>query len=814
MSPCSLNPFRRCNLVERWILVFMVVLMTHSLFTQAAPPTSMPAPPDDAFVHVAPDGHLMQGGQRQRYWGFIGFIAGDAGCIPGDDAPTLARKVAKRRADVDLMVQRIDDLGFNLIRSWEGTFSAGPTGLPPFIAQRDYTPGDGSNADMIAYYFSQLDRRGIKIWMSSMNSLGTVSPDDAAIIADPATEANWKAALQTEAKKHGGRIPLRSDFGNLVRYFDPRVEALILTRYAQAASFPNRYKNGLPLADDPQIVVWEQTNEEFPFRAFFNGYWQNLPPFFKDELLNRWQTFLHDKYKTDAALLKAWRFLLPGESIEGNGSVVLAPLANPVNAAAAVNDTNPEVLKRMRALKQQYSRADFVEQRGQDVVEFFTSLMAAHKQRFTAAIHAMGKSCRFAPCVQDSGNPYQIQSSYLAQLGGVTSTCTYVKGMGYDPTTERYPFYSALEAPPRLCWDVPWVEQSKMIGLPSLIYETQIDTRTKYRAEYPWRIAAAMAIQDMDIVCWHAYSNGKDSANPHPFDEPLGIWHDYLQYSGDEVQLSAMKAAAQVFIHSSLKAPAHPTVITFGRRSLYDPASMDYGRSFGDLGKSIVPTCYRYGVRLKIDPTRDDDHVDGPTIRPDVYEPNPVCPTDQIQYDWQRGHLLLDSPAASAYVGFFAKLGKSTITLPNSDVRFSQVTIVNPPGTPYPVKEDEQYVSLAVVSRDGLPLAQCSRALISAVSTSFNTGYKLDLTKSSKGMRQDGPDNTPPKEFWGAWPSEPGTTPVLVSRVGVTVQCPGLAGMHYTFRDWNMQPLDSGVIKEGKLVIPADRPIFIVECTR
>lgn len=798
------------------VALLAAAFLARSAAAQATRPAGLP--PDAAYVRAVGD-HLELRGKRARYWGFIGFVAGGgAGFGPGDSADAKRAKLTKRRADIDLMVQRIGDLGFNLSRSWEGTYTDPTSNFATFLTDQDYEVGDGSEADTTAYYFAKLDAAGIKIWMSSTNSLGSIRPEDAGVIDDPATAGPWAAAVEQLIGSEGGALKIRSDPGNLIVYFDGRAERIGIERYGKFADFRNKYKTdldpaGLRLGDDPQIVVWELTNEQIPLRGLFNGQWQTLPPFFKNELLSKWHGFLKAKYGTDEKLRAAWQYLLPGESIEA-GTVLLAPLAEPVGPAAALNDANPAVAKSLEMAQQTYSRADFARARGADVVEFFTDLVIGHKRRFAEAIKTFGKSCRLSPCVWDSGNMYQIQSTYMFQQADAASTCTYVKGMGYDPTDRRYPFWSSLDASPRLCWDVPWVEQSTGVGKPTFLYETNIDNRTKYRAEYPLRVAAAGAIQGWDIVCWHVYGNTRDSAAEKPFDSPINVWHDHFGYAGDEVQLSAMRAAGEIFKGGLLDPAPHPTTFTFGRHSLYDPESMDYGKSYGDLGRRIIPTMYRHGVRLTMDPSQEGDSVDGPSIRPGVYEPNPVRPTDQIEYDWHKSHLKLDAPAVAGYVGFFAQYGKPTLSFEHTGVTFGDVKIVNPPDMPYPVKQGEQYVELTLASADGLPLGKTRRAVLSAVSTSFNTGYALDLTRGSKGRQQDGPADGPPAEFWGAWMSEGGRLPVLVARVGVTVAGREIDGMHYAFYDLNMNEIGTGTVKGGELVVPADLPVFYTVLTR
>ncbi|HUS45050.1 MAG TPA: hypothetical protein VM219_03350, partial [Phycisphaerae bacterium] len=182
------------------------------------------------------------------------------------------------------------------------------------------------------------------------------------------------------------------------------------------------------------------------------------------------------------------------------------------------------------------------------------------------------------------------------------------------------------------------------------------------------------------------------------------------------------------------------------------------------------------------------------------------------EYDWAKGHLKFDAPGVIGYVGFYGER-RGPVTFA-SGASFSDVTVKNPEGIAYPVMPEEGYVEITVASQDGQPLAKASKAIVSAVSTGFNTGFRLDLTKSTQGKHQDGPKNVPPEEFRGAWAEQPGKAPVLVARVGVTIQCKDIEGMKYTLRDWNMRDIGQGTVKDGVLTVPADKPIFIIELTR
>jgi hypothetical protein len=759
--------------------------------------------PDSAYVVVDKKGHLTLAGKRVRYWGFIGWPLPQA-VKKEPPSAERARAIDKAYRTVDLMVNRIHDLGFNLVRNWYA------------VNNPDYECGDGSYEDIVARYLWKLEQAGCTIWNSCVNMCGEARPEDADIIDDPATAAAWKAAVAEYMAKSGTTgMTLYCGHGSMpgaARAWDPRFKALAIARMKKAAQWPNKYKGGLRLCDDPHNIVWELSNEEIWYKGMFNGWWQDLPSFFRNELLGRWHDFLRDKYGSESGILGKWEFLLPGESLT-DGAIMLAPLASPARVAQAVNDANPTAIKSLSVKKQEYTRDDFNRHRGEDVVEFFTMLWIEHKKLEADALKTWGKSCALSPCLWDAANCFQTQATLMFQHSDAVATCAYIQGMAHDPTYKRFPFYSGLEAPPRMCWDVPWMEQSSVKNKPHFVYEYQIGNRTKYRAEAATRVAAIGLIQDWDIINWHIYGHSADPDVKNPFDDRIHIWHDYFGYGNDEVQLSAMKAAGQMFINSAAAAAPRPTEFIIGRATLYDPASMDYGRSYGDYGKWIIPTCFRYGLRINVDLTREGDEIIGPYSKQGVYEPNPVRPNDQIEYDWNMGHLIFDSPSAASYTGFYGQRCGKPVDLPNSGVRISDVSVRNPRGIAFPVTPEEGYIAVTLVSCDGKPLAKTKKALLSAVSTSFNTDYKVDVTKSARGMHQDGPGPLPLHEFYGAW-CETGKAPVLVARVGATVKCKGINGMKYRFLDWHMREIGGGVVKNGAIKIPSDKPVFITELGR
>ena len=216
----------------------------------------------------------------------------------------------------------------------------------------------------------------------------------------------------------------------------------------------------------------------------------------------------------------------------------------------------------------------------------------------------------------------------------------------------------------------------------------------------------------------------------------------------------------------------------------------NYSDEFSDLlGGSFKFHPSQQDVTLHpVDPAREDDAVEGPVVKlGSLGYPTPLRPTDEITFDWNRGNLVFDAPGVAQFTGFLAQHGPK-VEFENGVV-LSDVTIRNDEGIPYPVGEDEQYISFCLTSEDGKPLAETSRAMLSLVSTSFNTG--LDV----------------PARKWGS-------LPVLYARVGGTITAPALDGMRYTLRDWHMREIGKGIVKNATLKISADLPVFTVEMER
>lgn len=776
------------------------------LITTCLGGTAMAAelPPDEAYVQVV-DGHLNLNGERQRYWGFIGhfWLTGHMKewyVAEGDSPEVVAEKVAKGRAVIDAYVLRIRDLGFNLVRLWAQDSEW----------QHDYEPGDGSRADFNAYAMYQLDQAGIKLWTTALGRHGTLLAEHADLVDGP-DQAAWLAALDELSDEQKKRKGPRSIRGLKMHAWDERAALAGIAGMQRAADWPNKYKGGLRLGDDPQTAIWELTNEEWYFKTMINGGWQKLPQFFQDELRAKWRDWLRSQYVDDAGLIAAWGFLLPGEALDDN-TVMIAPLARPVEDAA-VSDANPAALEALTALGGSLDRADFTERRARDVMRFFTDIHQAYKIRYRDAAKGMGKGLALSPLLLDTGGGFEIQSVDLHQHGDAAAMCAYIWQVAVDRQQPRFPFMSGLDEPPRLAMGIPWLEVGRLPDKPFFAYEFQNNNPDKYRAEVPYRIAALAAIQDWDCINFHLFGRPNDPNEEQPYTKRMNYSHrqntiEGVHFKNDEVYASAMRGAAYLFRNGVIPPIEDPTHITFGKDLLYDPVSGDYGGSFGRYGDQITPTQWRHGLTMSVDPEAEATVVDGPLVERGLMEANPIRPSPGLEFDWQQGHIQFDRPEGVSYTGFSAQK-RAPITFANG-IGLSEVSIINDSDMPYPMVPEENYLSFTVVAEDGLPLGETRRAMLNLVCTSFNTGFSLDHDNVAKGLmpyRGDcyaGMQNPKTPE---------GEAPVKYARVGGVVTAGPIAGMTYRFLDWHFREIGSGTVGET-LTIPADQAIFYVELTR
>jgi hypothetical protein len=742
------------------LLAFLLLFAAHAVYSTL--------PPDNQYV-VVHDGHITLDGQRMRFWGAVGKFPGST------------------YADNEAAIKRLKALGFNMIRFWTAPEGDG-----------NYTKGDGSKNDLIDHFIYTVKKEGMYIWYAGLNRVENATPADVSITRDPGNESSWIRAVQGT---DGKGVSIRN---HPARVWDERLHALGIARMKAIASHYNQYTE-LKYADDPVMAVWELSNEEWWFGRTVSRI-DRVDPFFKKSLIKKWNEFLSRKYRDNRELSEAWLGLLPGESLK-KSNIQLLPL---------MQSTEVDIQRKALGVGiedgtgQKLGINDFNRQRGEDVVEFMLEIWLNHKQAEHNALKTWGKSTALSPLVWDTGIGHEIQSQYLHQLADAVTHCTYLTGFHHDPTHERYPWISRLEAPPSTSWKDPWLEQNRVEGKPFFVYETQIHNPAKYRVEFPMQMAALGSIQDYDIIIWHYWGFVPDHADDNAYNKPMdysrgGVGHpEGLHFIYDEVQQSAMTAASAIFRNFQLVPAFNPTTFVFGKESLLDPRALE-GVSYPATSKYFVPTTYRNGSRMLIDTNRVTDTIIGPVIEKRGYEPNPYKPTENITYNWREGFLKLDAPGVKSFTGFL-KDNKELVNF-EGELTLSDVTFVNPEGIAYPVEENERFLSFTLSSSTTDDLNSSQEMIISLASTSFNKGFELNHDEIRREFGWFFKENAKATVSVGK-------APVQVVRVGGKVTANFLDGLAYQMFDWNMKVIEEGVIEGGELMISPAQPVFITRIFR
>ncbi len=707
---------------------------------------------------IVKDGHLWYQGKHLRIWS----CAGDL--------------YALTHADIDFEVKRYVQHGFNAHR------------LPARLnVDYDYTPGDLSIQDRMDYLIARLGHEGILIWQTALNCC-KITPDLVGVIDEPETASAWHDAVEAWIgnSKHK-YITIRMAYAAA---WDPRIQKIYHNHIKKVLAHRNPY-NGLTYAEDPTFFTWELTNEEWWIMRILWGNHLQLPDFFQKELYDRWNDWLRGKYGDTARLAELWEGLLPGELLE-DGTVLLLPLLGKTDAFELAQVLGLDV----KYAQPQYGPKDFAKQRGADVVEFLMKLHIAAKNEAAEIFRSQGRpglGCQIVPLLYDTGYSGAILPFYMHSFGDATACGTYHDMSTHDPSVPTFPFTSGLTSPPNLNG---WITNRRFKGKPAFVYENMIFQPQKYKVEWFYRLLAWAAIQDFDVIDFHYYGH------PVPFPgapNPYGTHpvNEKFHMRNDEVLMAAVRLAGEIFKRGYLRPAPNPTTVTLGSKTMWRMDGL-YG---GTHGKQPDNTVFHKGFRWSFNPEQTEDTVDGALISDEQHVREPVVtPTYQITYRWQEGIMVIDDPRAKVLVGFVPR----SFTFQDG-LSLRRIHVNTPEGMPF-VIPGERYIAFGTVSEDGKPLAQSSSILISALSTSFNQGFAMDLEKMQKDTRyayglRDSITN------WGEGP-------MLVARVGVTLQADWLRGRHYRMIDYNNNDLSASTLTTARLPIPHDLPIYMVEITR
>ncbi len=763
------------------VAVLMAVIVSTPLFALSS----------EDYVTIK-DGHLWKDGQRQRYWAANILFVGDK---------YHAEQYSTNYESIDAGVERFEKSGYNAVRYWFRGWGKNVSNY------ENYEKGDKSEIDYSDYFIYRLKEKGFVIWSAGFNDhvlSRTVTAEDAAIVDDPATMDEWIKCVSAE------KVAVNK---NMMLAWDTRLEKLYVEHIRKFLTHYNKYTQ-MYAYEDPVFGAWELTNEEWWISSMLAGNWKACPEYFREQLLKQWNSWLKNKYGTTDKLKASWTYLLEDESLE-NENILFAPMAiNSVDVQIATLGAG----NLQQLTKVQLSKDNLPKMRGSDVIEFVTEMFVSYKKRVEAQLRAIGKDglgCQIVPVIWDTGMRNDLPTAYAFAQSDTTCSGCYIKAMSAEKQNPTFPWLSGLRESPRFYWDSPWLEHNRVEGKPFFVYEAGHFNPSKYRAEWPYRLAALASIQDWDWVSIYQCDGFRRiDAYEKPYQRLMQYENDVHSWSGtyyifDEVFQAALKSAGEMFRYGTLKPAPKPTVITFGKGAVYNLESQNYRWRPDGLNlwltEILGPTTYRYGLRLNFDMNQElPVTIAGPYVLNRAFQCYIIKPTDEISYDWHSGYMQFDSALAKSVVGFLPQQWEFS-----TDVKFSNIQINNPEGQSY-VIPGERYAALSLVAQDGMPIAKSSSLSLTAVSTSFNEGFKVNdelMPQMSQKTSFDG-------LHWGEKLSklfvQTGKN-VLVSRVGAVVDCEALNGKYYREYDFDLNIIGHGKCQTGQYILSSEKPIFFVE---
>ena len=717
------------------------------------------APAD--YVQIK-DGHLWVNGRNLKLWGAQGGFGSDP-------------------AQIDEEVMRFRKLGFNLYRSIS-------VGNVIEINDFDYfATGRESVVKEFDYSFAAMIKNGGYIWIDLINGFRIKESDVNGVDDSYISSKQWVESIK-EIGKLGGR-ELAAQSG--LMYWDKRSRAAYFKYLDKMMNHKNPY-TGLKYSEDPCIAVIELMNEQWWVpRSLGEAKFENLPAALLSSLLRTWNDWLRAKYGSTEKLVEKWGKLGDGESLE-KYSVLLMPLRG-----AAASDRMSAVL----GIDRDYSTKKSVDEvpesaaRRRDIVAFLMQIHLDFAKEAIGKVRSYGKKGKGAavvPVIIDTGASYCMQSQYEHTFGSALACATYVHQIDPDKSKPTYPWLAALSQPPHLN---NWVDQNKIEGHPSFLYEIMYFAPGKYRADFALRTLAFATIQDFDIIDWHYYSPYNKSKN-----EPLRMptedhyWNGVI-FSNDQVTLASMLLSSIIYQYGDLQEPICPTILEIGNDSLYEMDNVGWGK-FREL---LSPTVYQYGLRIRFKPENTQTRFVGRYSNGKDW-PDVVRPTKQISYYWREGYMQIESECVRVVAGFLPDTFEFQL-----GERLENISIYNPEGASS-IRSGERYMYFALCSRDHKPIAQSSNLIAMAVSTSWNTGFKFDPEKWQELQKNQ--EHAP---LNAAKSIEPGRTPILVCRPGFTLKADWLNGKTIKRYDFNLNSYSSSKTLQNQIQIDPNENLFYLE---
>ncbi len=621
-----------------------------------------PRPRDGVYV-TAEGNRLMYGGERLRLWGVAGADDGDAASV---------RRMAR--------------LGINAMRLWH-MHGQGYRRPPIFYSDesgprgelRDLSDGSQESAwvDQYNRFAAELKEAGIFIMaptlMSSMSD--EMLAQEGSFVSGGDDWPAWRQAVLSARDGHKSE--------RLWLAFDERLIKAQKRHITNFLNMVNPY-TGRRWADEEAVAIWEFHNEFQLVKLTLEQGFDTWPAYFRDKLRGRWNVWLSERYRSDAALTRAWGELREGESLR-DSSVRLAPTLG--------------------------QRSEYPEARGVDFVQFIAELVGGYYQELEVHARAQGTPGKGVAVI-----PFSYDTYFRPNIPWHYSTAGHADvanfGMYFWTLT------SSLTRDPSLYV----MDSSTLADKPTVIYETMSARPNPYRSEYPFLASLFASRHDWDAVFFHWYHTRYGGVGEEylAMATPMASRDHYwsaVQIERDPVMLSSIALAGQAFLQGSIPPVTDPVVYELGREAIFGYKHY--------AGPEMTDDAFDRGAVLRFEPEGDF------AVRKAGGSSAPYDP--RFRFETDKGRLIIDTPTYKAFIGPTVERYRFSdgIVVGGFDTEWVTFAMVSADGKPF-LGDDPAEKILINARRDGR-----NRGLevdISGVASGggfINPGELIERTKSN-----------------------------------------------------------------------------------
>lgn len=624
----------------------------------------------DGFVGVK-DGHLWHDGQRLRLWGI--------------NAVSELDRDAFTKADQDRVLDRMKEVGFNAIRPHLYDIYMIPKG-DSGVGIANYTMGDDSYLDGLDYFLAAAAKRGFLLYMTFDRRRVAITPEAYELVpsAGAEDEADWKKTVA----ELNAENPHPSAWIEQVWPLDDRMEQIFTLWVKNQLSHKNQY-TGKTYAEDPNIAMWEISNETSYMAFALDGSSAAYRGYFGKQTQKRWNQFLKDYYKTDARLKAAWGSMEEGESL-AQGTIKLSPVPIPAYDQLA------------------FEQGKYPTRRVRDLTTFFVNQYIEANNRILAVIRdsaPKGVGANIVPVGYDTHYQPNLLDMYCAGAGDISIAGNYTWLRTYDTSDPTYPWTSIIAGPPQFYG----MDLGRLSGKPTVSYEVNIHKPAPYRAEFPFVVAAYDSARNWDGTFWYYWMDWNNKP-PKTYEElnitglhyaaKSNVWGG-VAIAPDPIQVAALKVAGEIYKSAAIRADEHPARIVIGADELvWSPAKMGV---WMDLVRTAMRTS---GAEIDFNPSAGSrrSQLSVPQTQPRKSRLGP-----DVKFDHAKRQMIVDNDRVKMFVGW-----------PDSSaVTFGDGIALNDLKT-------GQFIAFAMVSQDAQPIATSKKILLTALSTGENKGFKYD----------------------------------------------------------------------------------------